>query len=43
MFIINEINNEQGVENFSKSFKLKLVGNCGEMCTFTVAYYNKVA
>ena len=38
MFIINEINNEQGVENFSKS-----VGNCGEMCTFTVAYYNKVA
>lgn len=42
MVIISGINNEQDVENFSERFSGKLVGNCGEMCTFTVACYNKV-
>ena len=30
------------VENYLKDFALNIVGNRGEMCTFTVDYYNNV-
>ena len=40
--IFKQIDIYHSVENFSESFLWKVVGNCGEFHTFTVAYYNKV-
>ena len=30
------------LKTYSKDFFEKIVGNCGELCIFTVTYYNKV-